>query len=245
MRRHRWRAIAFLLGLALSCGGAAAVEDTDTPGAGRWEINLGASAVRSDGSWIIARPELDLNLGVGERVQLMAASQWLSVRNQGEPGKSGPGAGALGIKWRFMDQESAGFSLATFPQLGWNLASSSEQRGIVEPGKTLMVPLVAGIRHGALGMYAQAARTLIEDGTDEWSLGFKLLRQDCLRNVECRLELKRTLVPNEAHQTLLGAGFKWSLSESLLLTGGIGRDVGRHGQLAKHLLLQFGVQILR
>lgn len=51
--------------LPLSAG---ATEDTDTPGAGRWEINIGASKIHKAGGWERSLPDSDFNYGLGERL---------------------------------------------------------------------------------------------------------------------------------------------------------------------------------
>lgn len=222
---------------------ALAIEDTDTPGDRRWEINLGTSGARTLGGWCIAAPEVDLNYGWGERVQLMAAASWITLANVGEPSKSGLGAAIVGAKWRFVDQDRVGFAVSTFPQYSWNPAHSAEDRGIVEPGRRLSLPLAIGVRHGDLGVYGEVIRTLVEAAPNQWTYGVKVLHQ-CATGLECRVELKHTHVPDEVRQTMASAGVKWNLTESLLLKVGLGREFGKRNDAQENLVLQLGVQIL-
>jgi len=50
--------------------------DPDTPGAGAWEINVAATGAHTGGVWDIDAPDLDINRGVGDRVQLSLHLPW-------------------------------------------------------------------------------------------------------------------------------------------------------------------------
>ncbi len=241
--RH-WSAILF--GLAAGCASlpALAIEDTGTVGDKRWEINLGTASARTRSGWTIAAPQADFNYGWGDNFQWMAATAWVTVDDNGEKSKSGLGAAVIGGKWRFIDDDTTGFSMSTFPQYSQNLGSSAERRGIVEPGSHLFLPVALGYQQGDLGTYGEISRTFTRQGENEWAYGVKFLHQ-CATGIECRLELARTHVPNEVRQTTVTAGFKWHLTQSLLLTGGIGREFGKSTDAQENLLVQFGVQILR
>ncbi len=221
-----------------------AVEDTDTPGDKRWEINFGASGARTMSGWNIAVPEMDLNYGWGDRVQLLVAAARITQSLHAEQPQSGLGAAIIGSKWRFLDQDIVGFSLATFPQYSWNLDHDAELRGIVDPGSRFVLPLTAGFKVGDLGMYAEVSRIFAKVTPHESAYGLKLLHQ-CAIDVECRLEVKRSRLPQESSQTLVSAGFKWNLSPSFLLRAGIGREFGPRSDGQENLQLQLGVQILR
>jgi hypothetical protein len=221
-----------------------AVEDTDTPGDKRWEINFGASGARSMSGWTIGGPELDLNYGWGEHTQLMAAVAWITQTKAGVQNQSGLGAGIIGGKWRFIDQERAGFSMSTFPQYSANLDHDAEGRGIVEPGSRFLLPLTVGYKVGNLGVYGEVSRMFANVAPNESAYGLKLLHQ-CATGLECRLEIKRMHVPQAASQTLVSAGFKWNLTESFLLRAGIGREFGPREDGQENLQVQLGIQILR
>ncbi len=142
---------AVLAGLASVMTAACAAEDTDTPGAGRWEINVGLSATKVGRNWEYGLPETELNYGLGERMQLQLAGSRVSLHEAGMPVRAGIGSAIVGLKWRLLDQEQAGFAVGVFPQYTWNPSSSAERRGIVEPGSELLVPLLLGLRRGDTG----------------------------------------------------------------------------------------------
>lgn len=236
--------LACLAGLAGAAAPAAATEDTDTPGAGKWEINLGVSATRSGSTWEYGLPDADINYGLGERMQLLLGGTRTSLHEPGMPARSGTGSATVGLKWRLIDQEQAGFALGVFPQYSWNPSSSAERRGIVEPGRSLVLPLLLGVRRGDTGYYAEFGRTFESGGGNEWARGVKILHQ-CRENVECRVELQHEIVSATGHQTTASAGFKWALNDTYVVVAGIGRDVGRNRDGARGVIINLGLQILK
>lgn len=224
-------------------GGAAATEDTGTPGPGRWEINAGASATRTEaGGWEYGLPEGDINYGIGERFQLLLGGSRLNLRQPGVASLDGSGAAVAGLKWRLLDHERAGFSLAVFPQYVWTPSASAERRGLVERERALILPLIVGLHADDTGLYIEAGRKLSRnEGESEWAAGIKLLNQ-CTPRIECRVEFQRRLVSAVAHESTASAGFKLALNDSLLLVAGVARDVGTHtgnGALSINLGFQF------
>jgi hypothetical protein len=238
------RAIFFLACLGAVAAPAFATEDTDTPGPGKWEINIGVSATRSNGAWEYGLPEGDINYGLGERLQLVLGGSRVTVRESGMPSRSGTGRAVAGLKWRLIDQEQAGFALAVFPQYEWNPSSSSERRGVVDPGQSLTLPLVLGLRSGDTGYYAEYGKKMEKGGGHEWARGFKILNQ-CRDNVECRVEVQHELVSSTGHYTTISAGFKWALNDTYVVVAGVGRDVGRNHDSRRGVMFNLGIQILR
>jgi hypothetical protein len=239
----------FIRAMLLGCLGCLAApvlatEDTDTPGKGRWEINVGVSATRSGGNWEYGLPEGDINYGLGERMQLVLGGSRISVHEAGQASRSGTGSAVVGLKWRLIDQEQAGFSLALFPQYTWNPSSSAERRGVVEPGQSLALPLVLGLRRGETGYFAEVGRSFEKGGSKEWLRGFKILHP-CRENVECRVELQHEIVSPTGHQTTASAGFKWALDQTWIVVAGIGREVGRSPNGTRGVTINLGLQILK
>lgn len=235
-------ACAMMAALALP---AAATEDTDTPGPGHWENNLGISAERAHGSWRLALPEAEMNYGVGDTVQLVLGLPYVRVHDKGSDWSSGFGNFTAGAKWRFFEDAEGGTAMAIFPRLTWNAKSSTASRGLETRGYALQLPLVIGYRKGGTGFYAELEHNVVQEGPNEWQAGLKVLHQ-CLPQLECRVELEHSRVPRDGGQTTVRAGGKWKFNEGLVLNASIGRDIGG-GTLEgrRGMVLYLGLQFLR
>ena len=239
-----FRKALLLAALAAACAGARAAEDTDTPGAGKCEINLNVAGERSAAGWEYVLPEAELNYGVGERLQLVLGVPYMVLRETGAASRSGFGAASTGVKWRLVDQDDAGFSLAVFPVYNWNLSDSAERRGLVEPVRRLVLPVILGVRRGYTGFFAEAGRVQVDHAPSEWLAGVRITNQ-CHAKVECRVEVQHNLIPRQAGHTLAGVAFKWAVAENLILQGGVGRDIGPSREEKHQFAFKFGVQLLR
>jgi hypothetical protein len=236
-------ALLALLVAATAAVPAQAVEDTGTPGNGKWEINLGASGIRTSNRWEAAAPEAEINYGLGDQGQVQLNVPFATVHRYGDSSKSGLGASVLGYKWRFFGQEGAGLSMSTFPQYSWNLLPSSVRRGIVAPGRQFLLPLQVGLEQGRTGVFGEIAHNFIEMGADEWSLGVKAKRP-CATSIACYIEVERTFVPHEPRETTVRAGMTWDLNQTFAIKGAIGRDFGKSTEDQRHLILSVALQFV-
>lgn len=222
---------------------AEATEDTDTPGARNWEINMTVNGERTADSRQYAVPAVDVNYGLSERTQLVLAIPHLMLREPGTDTRTGLGSATVGLKWRFVDLEPAGVALAMFPAYSWNLSASAVERGLSDPGRSLLLPLVLGVHRGDNALFVEAGRNLVQAGPDKWLAGVKLTRQ-CMATVECRVDVEHTRAAGTGSQTLASVGFKWRLAASLILQGSVGRDIGPARDDKRQVAFMFGIQLL-
>ena len=251
---HRLLAIcvrtAALVGLAAGAEGVLAqggpplvTDDAETPGANHWEINLAATGNHTSAGWQIAAPDVDINYGWGEHVQLKLELPWNFVQESGQPWKSGLGTAQVGIKWRFVDIEDAGFSMAVNPQYAWNWLPSSANRGVATPGRQFLLPVELGTVVGDFALASEFGRSFVQDGPNQWIAGIAV-GHSCGDRVECVGEVHTTAVPHNA-QTLVNLGFHWRLSESLFVLGAAGREFGPSDADQSRFHFYLGLQILR
>jgi hypothetical protein len=132
-------------------------DDPDTPGPNHWEINAGTTSEYAAHQWVIATPLLDINYGVGERIQLKYQVQAnLLVPDQGSV-IAGMGNSLGGVKWRFLDQTNASWlEISTYPQLEFVYPGSSAQRGLAVKGDNLLLPIEFEHKFEKLTVYAEA-----------------------------------------------------------------------------------------
>jgi hypothetical protein len=240
-------ALAMPLRSAWAQGGPPMVtDDPETPGDGRWEINLAATGSDTAQRWEFALPDADINYGWGEHVQLKLDLPWLLVHEPGQGWQSGLGSSEVGIKWRFIDSEQAGFSMSTYPQYGWNWLTSSVSRQIGSAPRQFFLPVEVATVVGEYGLDAEVGRNFSAgepSQPSQWVAGF-VLAHACSAEVECVGEVHETVAPHDA-QTLINLGFRWKLSESLLLLASAGREFGPRNEDQQRAVFYLGFQILR
>jgi hypothetical protein len=106
-------------------------DDPGTPGHGHWEVNVAATGRHAASGSEAELPLLDINFGVGERIQLKYEIPWVWLDEDGERSESGLGNSAVGVKWRFYDAGEAGWQISTYPQVEFrNPGSDSAERGL-------------------------------------------------------------------------------------------------------------------
>ena len=229
---------------ALAQGGPPLVtDDPDTPGDGKWEINVASIYSRMPHRQELAAPDIDANYGWGDYVQLKLDIPWVFARDSGEPWKSGAGTAQAGVKWRFIDEKSAGFNMSTYPQLSWNIVPSSASRGVTSEGKEFFLPVEASKDVGGFGLDAEIGRNFVDGGPNEWAAG-AIASHGCGKDLECMAEIHQTVSPG-VHETLLNFGVHWKLSESFVLLAALGREGGTANAEQRRTLAYLGVQILR
>jgi hypothetical protein len=75
--------------------------DPGTPGSGNWEINLGVMPVLRQYQDVFQIPQVDINFGLGDRVQLTYEIPFVLQNESGQPIQTGWSNGFVGLKWRF------------------------------------------------------------------------------------------------------------------------------------------------
>jgi hypothetical protein len=140
-------------------------DDPDTPGDKQWEINVGFKGDRSLSEGSYAVPNIDVNYGLGDRIQLkyelpLAVQE---VRGGSSRTVSGLGNSLLGLKYRFYEHQlrtQAGnrevdFAFSIYPQLVLSNPTNSVERGVVEPGPQFLLPFEARAWIGPIHVSAE------------------------------------------------------------------------------------------
>lgn len=236
--------LAAALSPAPALAGAPMVtDDTDTPGDGRWEVNLVATAGRTRAARERAAPDLDLNYGWGTRAQVKLDLPWVSRREAGQGWKSGPGAASLGLKWRFFEEEGAAFSASIFPQYTLSPPPSSVRRGIANPGHQFFLPLEVGTPLRGTTLGAEVGRRFTGGNAGQWELGAFAARA-CAQGLECMLEVRETVTARRG-RTLLNFGLQWKLDDSMSLLAAAGREFVQAVDEPRQSLLYLALQARR
>ena len=137
-------------------------DDPGTPGAGNWEVNVALTLDRVPGASTWGTPLVDANYGWGERVQLKLEVPWV-VLSSGSGTKNGFGNPLFGVKWRFLDEETAGVAVSTYPQYGFNLLTSSGERGLADEDPHFLFPVSAATTLGPVAINLEAGHVFRRD----------------------------------------------------------------------------------
>jgi hypothetical protein len=151
--------------------------DPGTPGDGNWEINIMAYSERHPAARIFNAPILDLNYGVGSRIQLTYEVPYLVVGTDGGPTRSGLGKSVAGVKWRFYDSNERKFSISIFPQLEFNNPDASLQRGLVDYDTRFYVPVEVSKEVGPIHVNPEAGYIFASGKGAGWFTGLVVLRE--------------------------------------------------------------------
>jgi len=159
-------------------------------------------------------PQIDLNYGVGERVQLTFEIPYVIESAGHEPQQSGWGNAYPGLKWRFLDQGEDGWQASAFPQVQTGSSIWAQQRGIADPGPRLLLPLEASRSLGPVHLDVEAGYYVPKNGARERILGLVVGH-----SLTDRLELDAELYDDRAsgaqpHFTALDVGGRYRLSRS-------------------------------
>ena len=228
---RRWlraAAVAALLhgSAAFASGGPPMItDDPGTPGDGHWEINIATLAFHTDLGDTYQAPLLDLNYGVGDRIQLKFEMPWIH-QTDSDNAQNGMGNGLLGVKWRFYDDGEDGWQVSTYPQYQFAPSSSAAHRGLAESGTAMLLPLefVHGFEGGDVNV--EVGRWVRPAGQgDSWIAGL-VLTHEVQKGVEVMAELHEEKAVNSAQQELIAnLGGRWDMSETYTLLFSAGRDL--------------------
>jgi len=218
--------------------------DPGTPGNANWEINLGSmpSVMRGESSYQL--PQIDLNFGLGERIQLTYEIPYVLQAADGQPVRSGWSNGYPGFKWRFLDQGEDGWQLSTFPQIETGASQRAQQQGLAAPGPRYLVPMEAARRVGPLDFDFEAGYYFPGHGPKERILGLV-----AGRSLTTRLELDAEIYDDRAdgalpHSTTLDLGGRYKLGRGIIALFMAGRSVNGYAHGQQQFVGYFAVQIL-
>lgn len=218
--------------------------DPGTPGNANWEINLGSMQSIARGVSSYQTPQIDLNFGLGDRIQLTYEIPYVLQTRSGEPTEGGWSNGYPGVKWRFLDQGENGWQLSAFPQVQTGASQSAQQRGIAGPGPRYLLPLEAATKVGPLDLDFEAGYYVPGHGPKERILGFV-----AGRSLTGRFELDAEIYDDRAydaapHSTTLDVGGRYKLGTGFIALFMAGRSINGLSAGQPQFMGYFGIQIL-
>jgi len=215
-------------------------DDPGTPGADNWEVNVAMTLDRRSLSSTWGTPLVDANYGWGERIQLKLEMPWTVVSDE-QGTRGGIGSPLFGVKWRFLDEETAGVAVSTYPQFGFNLVSSSADRGLDPRETTFLLPVSAVKTVGPVAVNVEAGRIFESGGKGDWVWGVALGHS--FGSFEALGEVFSTHGDDAASRQLLvnlGGRVPVTAGSTILVSGG--RSLS-DGEGPRHTFLYLGLQL--
>jgi hypothetical protein len=218
--------------------------DPGTPGDLNWEINVGYMPFLYGDQSVSHTPDLDINFGVGDRIQLTYENAWLRVQGPSSAAKFGLGQSNPGVKWRFYDGGQSGLSVSMFPQLFLNNPNDAVRRGITPASEAFLLPIEFSRKLGPVDVDYEIGYQFVHKGPDGWLSGL-VVGHDFTAKLEGDVELysQGTFHPSENQPTIdFGGRYKIRPSLILLVMAGRGLEPTSHNQ--SYFIGYFGLQFL-
>ena len=218
-------------------------DDPGTPGNGKWEDNLAIIFAHRPNETSIALPEIDLNYGVGEHIQLTLQTAPVLLKRSGHGLIGGLGETEAAVKWRFLDEATSGFDMSIFPRVIFNTTQSSVRRGLAEDGTRFQIPFQAAKAFGRLHVDIEAGPRASTVGRSEWLdgivCGFDLTKSTMLMaelHDESRMNFSRDVLT-------LNFGLRHEFTQTYILIVSMGHEL-RSPDQSTALIGYFGMQFV-
>jgi hypothetical protein len=217
--------------------------DPGTPGNTNWEINLASMQTIGRGGASYQLPQIDLNFGLGERIQLTYEVPYVLQTAVGQPLETGWSNAFTGIKWRFLDEGEGGWQMSTFPQIETAASMLARQKGIAVSGPRYLLPLEVTKKIGPLDVDFEAGYYVAGQGPRERIFGL-VAGRSLTERLDLAAELYDDRAYGEAHSTTFDLGGRYKLGRGLIALFMVGRSVDGTAAGQPEFMGYFGIQIL-
>jgi hypothetical protein len=236
--------VVAVLHVAFGQGGPPMItDDPGTPGNGKWENNLAIIFEHRPNETSLDVPEIDLNYGVGEHIQLTLQTAPVINKRSNHGLIVGIGGTEAAVKWRFLDEATTGVGVSMFPRVIFNISQASVRRGLTEDGTHFQVPFEIGKGFGRWHANAEFGPRASTVGRSEWFDGivggFDLTKSTMLMaevHDESRMDFSRDVL-------ILNFGLRHEFAGNYILIVSMGHEL-RSPDQAPALIGYFGMQFV-
>jgi hypothetical protein len=217
--------------------------DPGTPGNGNWEINVAAMQTKLHGISTLQLPQLDVNYGLGERIQLTGEIPYVVANASGETQASGWGNANPGVKWRFFDQGEEGWRLSIFPMYQTGVSAEAQGKGIGVAGPRFFLPVEVARKVGSLSFNLEAGTYMPVHGDHEDILGL-VVGQPLNSRLELDGELYYDRIRGGTEITTFDVGGRYHLHRGFNLLFLAGRSLHGNSPGQIEFIGYLGIQVL-
>ena len=232
--------------------------ETDDPGVpdkGEYEINLTTQADFTKELRTFDFFFVDANYGIVPKIlghdlptQVKFEFPLAGAKVPGDPMKVGVGAAKFGLKFNFYNNEQHGFYVSLYPQIEFAIpGSNAAEKGLAEPGQTLILPLLVQkefkyLTFVANGIIEQPIHNPAEDTTGTLGFGFG---RAITRHTAIMGEVRFTSTFDLQRERLLvvNSGLMRRIRDNVVLYANVGRSV-YSDESTRHIYVGVGVKFL-
>jgi hypothetical protein len=218
-------------------------DDPGTPGPGKWEINLAIAFEHQFGETSLELPEIDLNYGLGQHIQLTLQTAPVLLKREDHGPIGGLGGTEAAVKWRFLDEDKSGVAMSMFPRIIFNVLQSSVRRGIAADGTRVQIPFQIEKPLDRWHLDGEFGPLGSSVGRGEWIYG-AVGGYDLAKPTMLMAELHGTSRMNFTRDTLtVNFGLRHAFSDNQILIVSMGHDIRTPDQPTA-LIGYFGMQFI-
>jgi hypothetical protein len=231
------------LPLAAQGGPPLRTDDPGTPGNRNWEINVASTQFWSKSEREFESPLLDINYGLGDRIQLKYEVPYLFDSDGGAPFKGSIGTSLLGVKWRFYEQSNEkGWRISTYPQLALNSSDPDA------PTARFLLPVEVTKIFGQVAVNFEGGYWFAEQTSNRPTPGERILGLAVGHQFNRRFEglcevYDDVLMGGDFRSTTFDVGGRYEFRKGLLLLFMAGHSLGRIGGQDAAWIGYLGLQI--
>lgn len=217
-------AVSLLSHTVFAQGGPPLVtDDPGTPGDGSWEINSAVQWISSDESATFQFPLFDINYGYGDHIQLNLNSSLNTVTQRTGSTTSGGSLASVATKWRFLDEESFGLAVSTYPRVDFHHSFSSNDPVVNSPGTRYFLPIEFSKEFGRWGINPEIGYATYSQVSSEWVYGLAT-SYTFEKEKEALFEIHgRSLVNSSDREWLYNFGIRYRLTDKISFIGSLGK----------------------
>jgi hypothetical protein len=217
-------------------------DDPGTPGDGKFEINLSIAFERRPDESAFRAPGIDINYGVGDRIQLTLQGGPVLLKRKEHGAIGGLGGTEAAVKWRFVDNQQTGLSVSMFPRVIFNISRSAARRGLADDGTRFQIPIQIAKAFKNFDLDFEWGPVANTVGPSEWVYGI-VASVDASKTTAFMAELHGSSRTNFRDDELAANfGIRQKLNDHCLFIGSLGHEL--RSPEARAWIGYAGVQLL-
>lgn len=202
-------------------------DDPETPGRGGWEVNLSHNTEKTRDGLSMDSPLIDLNYGFRANDQFKVEFAVLSVDPEDERNHWGLSDLLIGYKYRFLDEEQAGWMASFYPQVA--VPTGNRHLGLGSGSVEVLAPCQVG-KHfldDRFFVYAEVGYNVVFDDPHAGSWKYGIAGEwKATEKLEIVGEVGSFVFPNgsDPDDVFFNLGAKYKFNAHAALIGSAGRS---------------------